>query len=356
MNVLLIGTLDGVSGGVAQYIQNIVNNAESGTVSFTLGSLISETDRQKYVNVNFEKFDMRYRIFDINKRLRELHHIVTRNSISVIHAHTQRAAFLATIYSMRSGLKVIYTPHGLRYTQLKGLNSQIHKHLDKFILNKIGIITVLSNSELNSVKKINNKVTVNKVNTRIEHCIINSNKKPEFNQIVMIGSCEERKQPLLFIEIAKKCKLENTKFIWIGHGDQFDQCSKYVQEFMPDKVYFIGQKENLETKEILSGSDLLLFTSKQEGFPLTILEAMMLKVAVVSNNFFGIEDIVKRDNTGLIFENSNVNEAVHLIEKVINDEQLKARLISNGYRYYEENHSSLNFFSNEFVTFYKNLI
>jgi glycosyltransferase EpsD len=356
MNVLLIGTLDGVSGGVAQYVQNIVNNIESGSANFTLGSLIADRDKEKYINVNFEKFDMRYRIFDINKRLKELHSIVTRNSISIIHAHTQRAALLATLYSIKSGLKVVYTPHGLRCTQLKGFNAQIHKYLDKFILNKIDIITVLSNSELRSVKKINAKVTVNKVNTRIEHCEINTNKKCEFNQVVMVGSCEERKQPLLFIEIAKRCTIKNIKFIWIGKGDQFDECNRYAIEFLSDKLSFIGQKENLETKQLLSNSDLLLFTSKQEGFPITILEAMMLKVPIISNDFFGVEDIIKNRDTGLIFENSDIDQAVHLIEKVLKDQQLKDMLISNAYYYYEENHSSLKIFSNEFVTFYKNLI
>jgi len=356
MNVLLIGTLDGVSGGVAQYVQNIVNNAEFSRVNFTLGSLIADKDKEKYINVNFEKFDMRYRIFDINNRLKDLHKIVTRNSISVIHAHTQRAALLARLYCIKSGVKVVYTPHGLRYTQLKGLNAHMHKYLDKFILNKIDIITVLSNSEFKCVKKLNPKVTVNKINTRIEHCEINLNKKRVFNQVVMVGSCEERKQPLLFIEIAKRCKLENIKFIWIGNGYQFDECNEYVLEFLPDKVFFIGQKENLETKKILSNSDLLLFTSKQEGFPITILEAMMLKVPVVSNNFFGVEDIIKNKETGLIFNDSDINQAVHLIERVLKDQQLKDILISNGYRHYEENHSSLKLFSNEFVAFYKKLI
>lgn len=208
MNILLIGTLDGVSGGVAQYVQNIVNNTESINVNFTLGSLIGEKDKEKYCKVNFEQFDMRYRIFEISRRLKELHDIVVRNSISIIHAHTQRAGLIATLYSIKYGIKVVYTPHGLRYTQLKGLNAIIHKYFDMFILSNIDLITVLSNSELNSVKKINNKVAVNKVNTRIEHCEITSTKTQNFNQIVMVGSCEERKQPLLFIEIAKNVNLK----------------------------------------------------------------------------------------------------------------------------------------------------
>lgn len=356
MNVLLIGTLDGVSGGVAQYIQNIVNNAESNSINFTIASLIYEKHKEKYINVIFEKFDVRYQFFDINERLIELHNIITRNSISVIHAHTQRAALLAVLYNIKFGVKVIYTPHGLRHKQLRGFNALLHKSLEKFILNKIDIITVLSNSELNSVKKLNNNVNVIKVNTRIDHFEIKSSDKYDFKQIVMIGSCEDRKQPLLFIEIAKKIQIENVKFIWIGKGDLFEDCNKYVKQFMPNKVGFIGQRENSDTKEILRNSDVLLFTSKQEGFPITILEAMMLKVPVVSNNFFGVEDIIKNNDTGLIFNNSNVNQAVYLIEKIFKNQQFKDSMISNGYKYYEKNHSSLKFFSNEFVTFYKSLI
>lgn len=356
MRILFIGTVDGVSGGVAQYMQNIINNILSNEIDFFLGSLISDTNKQKYRNVTFLNFDMRYSISRIKTRIDHLHDIVQKNSINLIHAHTQRAGLLAAIYNKMYGMKVIYTPHGLRHTQLKGLKSVVHKYIDKFILNNVNIVTVLSNSEFALVKKINTKVIIKKINTRIDDNLTSYEKiQKDFKQITMIGSCDDRKQPFLFLEIAKEFRNENIKFIWVGDGILLDECKKYIQQNKLNNIDFVGQKTNDDAKEILSQSDILLFTSKQEGFPITLLEATMLKIPIVSNNFFGIDDIIIKDKTGLVFKNSNINEAKDLINKILFNEAIKTNLIENARIYFEQNHMSLELFSKEFLNLYKSV-
>lgn len=357
MNILLIGTVDGISGGVAQYIQNIINNSVSDEQrNFYLGSLISHADKSKYINTTFLDFDMRYSLVQINTRIKQLDDIVKANSITLIHAHTQRAALIATIYSKKHGIKVIYTPHGLRHTQQQGLSGLLHKYIDQFILNNINMITVLSNGEFYAAKKINTNVKIKKINTRIDDNSISYHKaQNNFKQIIMLGSCDDRKQPFLFIEIAKWYRNENIKFIWIGDGVLFDECTEYIDHNELHNVEFVGQKTNNEAKEILSQTDILLFTSKQEGFPITLLEAMMLNIPIVSNDFFGVNDVITENETGLVFKNSNVNQAKDLINKIFENDDIRMELIIKARNYFNKNHSSLELFSNDFINLYRSV-
>jgi len=50
MKVLFLGTLDGISGGVAHYMQNIINhdNSENDKLQYVVGCLISESDKELY--------------------------------------------------------------------------------------------------------------------------------------------------------------------------------------------------------------------------------------------------------------------------------------------------------------------
>jgi len=344
MKVLFLGTLDGVSGGVAQYIQNIINHdsGRNDKLRYIVGCLISKNDKELYKkDTKFINFDIRY---------------IVSNSIDLIHAHTQRAALIAALYRKIYGIKVVYTPHGLRHSQLKGFKSFIHEMIEKFILNNIDVITTLSDSELNLVKQVDDKVYAKKINTRINTTEFEKSRLDNKKVIVMIGSCDDRKQPYLFINIAKQYIQKDIKFIWIGDGPLYNKVKAFIKQEDLINIEFLGQKNNLETKKLIKNSDILLFTSKQEGFPLTILEAMMLKVPIISNDFFGIEDVIIGKETGLIFHNSNMDEAKSLIDILLNDKEVNDRLVLNAYNFFSENHSSIDKFSNEFVNLYESVI
>jgi glycosyltransferase involved in cell wall biosynthesis len=359
MKVLFLGTLDGISGGVAHYMQNIINhdNSENDKLQYVVGCLISESDKELYKkDTKFINFDMRYGIYKVQKKLNEIHKIVVSNSIDLIHVHTQRAGLIAAIYKKVYGIKVVYTPHGLRHSQLKGLGSFIHKMIEKFILNNIDVITTLSDSELDLVKQVNDKVYVKKINTRINTIEFEKNRLDNKKVIAMIGSCDDRKQPYLFINIAKRYIKKDIKFIWIGNGPLYDEVKDFIKQENLINIKFLGQKNDLEAKELIKNSDILLFTSKQEGIPLTILEAMMLKVPIISNNFFGIEDVITDKKNGLIFKNSNIDEAKSFIDLLLRNNEINNRLVLNAYRSYNEKHSNIDKFSNEFVGLYEEIM
>ena len=75
---------------------------------------------------------------------------------------------------------------------------------------------------------------------------------------------------------------------------------------LADRVDMVGEVDNVA--ERLAAADLVLLTSKSEGFPLSILEAMRAGLAVVASDVGGVAELVT-DSTGWLVPAGDVNAA-----------------------------------------------
>lgn len=87
----------------------------------------------------------------------------------------------------------------------------------------------------------------------------------------------------------------------------------------------------------LSSYDLFIQSSRNEGFGLTIVEAMAAKVPVLVSNIPGPMEVIDGGRLGLSFENENVSDCAEKIKQFIlngrNNEQIEA-----AYEYVKNNY------------------
>ncbi len=116
------------------------------------------------------------------------------------------------------------------------------------------------------------------------------------NKIVFLGRFSEQKNPLFALEIINKLKETNLNFSFdmYGDGPLKEPMEKYIKEHNLENVVTIYPMTS-KVKEVLRGSDLLLLTSRYEGFVLVKGEANALSVPCIST-YFG-------DSTIEMFEN-----------------------------------------------------
>ena len=105
-----------------------------------------------------------------------------------------------------------------------------------------------------------------------------------------------------------------------------------------------GEKKN----KILEKSDVLIFPTKNECFPLVILEAMQFGLAIVSTNNGAIPDMLDYGDAGLIVDSGDVDGLTESIEKLISDENLRMTISQNAYRKFKKGYT--------LKTFEKNLL
>jgi teichuronic acid biosynthesis glycosyltransferase TuaC len=80
----------------------------------------------------------------------------------------------------------------------------------------------------------------------------------------------------------------------------------------------------------LSYSDLLLVTSKQEGSPNIVKEAMACNIPIISSNCGDVNERIKDTNYSYLLKNFDVNKFVNKIEYLIKIKNSKLMIRSNG--------------------------
>ncbi len=144
---------------------------------------------------------------------------------------------------------------------------------------------------VNKLKLINNPIS-------IDSCIMKSKLPFEKNDtidrirklgskiLVSIGRFDDIKSQHLSIEAINILRNENIFIVFIGDGIKLEANKLLVQKLnLQDKVLFLGTIVN--PFPILSLSDGLILTSKSEGYPNVVLEALCLEKKIICTPSIG---------------------------------------------------------------------
>jgi glycosyltransferase involved in cell wall biosynthesis len=190
----------------------------------------------------------------------------------------------------------------------------IHKFLMKKVFDKIVLV---SKQDLEKFKKdFGNKIVV------IENSINYENfaKKENFDfskeiiNVALVGNVKYRKGydrlPILFEYLSR----ENKNYIFniaggIEDVDLKNKVLKEVEKFKNIKVVFYGKVSNIN--KFLLENDIFLSLSRVEGLPISVLEAMAVKLPIILSNieahFLIVSDEIKKyilfDNMDQCYEN-----------------------------------------------------
>lgn len=93
-------------------------------------------------------------------------------------------------------------------------------------------------------------------------------------------------------------------------------------------VHFIGWRDNLISDFVQC--DAVLLPSHTEGFPRTIIEAMLHKIPVCATPVGGIPEAIKHRETGMIFEVDNVRQLVNNLVELITNKELRLSITENA--------------------------
>lgn len=143
--------------------------------------------------------------------------------------------------------------------------------------------------------------------------------------IIFVGRLEWRQKGLDYFikivnEVFKENICDNWKIIIAGDGPDSKRLKKYIlHKKLNDKIIFLGKVSNI--KDYYKKSDILLNTSRWEGFGLVITEAMECGVPVISFDTDGPNEIISNGIDGYLIEKYNINEFSNRIIELIKDEK-----------------------------------
>jgi len=143
-------------------------------------------------------------------------------------------------------------------------------------------------------------------------------------ECALIGRVTQIKRPDRFLDVVSEIKKRNISldFFIAGDGELLEACrERIIAEDLPVKV--LGWQSNIE--KVLSAADIVVLTSDNEGTPLSLIQAGMAELPVVSTNVGSVPDVVLDNATGLI-ASLDVQEIADALEKLFTDKALRERL------------------------------
>ena len=271
------------------------------------------------------------------RAIKQLKKIINEEKFDIIHCHTPMGSVvtrLAARSARKNGTRVIYTAHGFHF--FKGAPAHywmmfypIEKYLSKFtdtliLINKedyelakrkfkkckdiqyvpgVGIDEKKFDFEMSEDERTELRASLGLKKddfVMIFPAELNKNK----NQIMLINAMEE---------LVKKH--ENIHLLLPG-TDLYDG---YYQTITKDKnldknVHFLGYRKDIP--RLLKISDLAVSSSKREGLPVNILEAMCAGLPVVATDCRGQRDLIADGENGYLIQQNDSRQFVECVEKI----------------------------------------
>ena len=196
------------------------------------------------------------------------------------------------------------------------------------------IITVSNYSKLDIEKYYpNSKGKIEVIYNGFENKFMKIDNIEKKNQILYVGSINERKNFIGVIKSFELLKQKDLKLLIIGNflsNFEIDEDSKKIilDAKNNPNIIFKNNVKNYELIKIYNESKLFLFPSFYEGFGLPVLEAMACGTPVVCSNTTSLPEV---GSDAVIYCNpTDIEDIKNKIELVLGNKQLQNKLIQKG--------------------------
>ncbi len=332
-------------GGPAVQVSGLIRSLNSAEFEHRLYTGYCAEDEADYLDtvatdvraVYIQGFGRRV---NLNRDLRafiSLIYEIRKYSPHVIHTHTAKAGFLgriASIISLQPSIRV-HTFHGHLLNGYFGpfkrsLIIMAERFLALFTDHLLAVGVKVREDLLDAGIGSNGKFGLMPPGLAIANLPDREKSQielqlPAFSlQCAFIGRITQVKRPDRFLDVVSEIKKRGVQlhFFIAGDGELMSMCRNRIEkENLP--VTVLGWQGNIE--RVLSSADMLVLTSDNEGTPLSLIQAGMAGLPVVTTNVGSAPEVVLNGVTGIV-SGLEVQEIADALEKLVNDEALRIRL------------------------------
>ena len=154
---------------------------------------------------------------------------------------------------------------------------------------------------------------------------------PESKLVVAVGRLSDEKGFDILIDSVTQLinAGQNVELAIAGEGAFRDALQSQIEASgHADRIRLLGFAK--DPRAVYRAADCYALSSYREGLPNVVLEAMTMRVPVISTRIAGMPDLVEDGVNGLMIEPGSVDELAAAIQKIVNDAPLSQRLAQAG--------------------------
>jgi glycosyltransferase involved in cell wall biosynthesis len=267
--------------------------------------------------------------------------------VAIWHAHDYKTNLLGLLVRRYvPGLKLVTTLHGW---VLKTWKTPLYYTLDKITLRHYDAVIAVSPdlrdaAEKWGVREERLHLIYNAIDTGI-YCrtLTRDSAKSQLDmsaETVVVGGLGRlsyEKGFDLLIQAADNLVKRGRKLeLWIaGEGSERAALERQVADLVEPAVRVVLCGFLKDPRTFLQGLDMFVLSSRREGLPNVILEAMALQVPIVSARVAGVDALIENQVHGLLVEAGSVAQLEEAVETLL-DRQRCEELVVNSRRRVEQ--------------------
>lgn len=253
---------------------------------------------------------------------KELVKLIERENIDYIHCNTPTGGILGRLAGKKCKVKkVIYQAHGFHfYKGAPKKNWLIYYPVEKWLAHLTDAIITINKEDYELAEnkfKLRNggKVYyVSGVGIDPSQYIAEGNSRAEKRSelglndgdiaLISMGDLIERKNYDTSIRAIAEAKNKKLQYYICGKGPEEENLKTLAENLgVSDQVHFLGFRSDI--KALLSAADVFLFTTKQEGLPRSMMEAMASGLPCIASRIRGNTDLLEGTEGGFLCETTD---------------------------------------------------
>lgn len=338
------------NGKVGSFSKNSIGTAKELGLDFYLAMNYSNASKEdikeeeKKYGIKMKHIDFIRNPFDFRniRAYKQLLSLMKQEKFDIVHCNTPIGGILGRICAKKAKVpKVIYTAHGFHF--YKGaplINNLIYKNVERMLAKQTDLLITMNQEDYEAAQKFklrkNGKVMlVHGVGMDSKNYEIENFNVPEYRKqigvkeddivIISAGDLIKRKNYEIAIKAINECKKENIKYLICGTGPEESNLKSLAKELgINEQIQFLGYRNDI--KELMNCSDIFLFTTKQEGMPRSMMEAMSAGLPCVASKIRGNVDLLEDKKGGFLNSVNKSEEFANSLLILANDKSKREKM------------------------------
>jgi len=271
-----------------------------------------------------------------------------KEKFHIVHTHTAKAGFVGRVAATLAGVPVIvHTSHGLPFYEGQGfLQFNLYKVLEKVASKCCHAVFSQNHEDMEIMKKYRiasadrihyegNGVNVRELD-RVARLTdpVELRERLGLHGRLVIGyyaRLESVKGHLFFLKGFKAAadRFEGAVCLMAGEGPMEEPIRDAINKLgLNGQVRLLGFREDIPS--LLTITDILVLTSKKEGIPRVVMEAMALGVPVIATNVLGNRELIRDRETGLLVPYGDEKALGEALTELMGNPEMRHRYGSAG--------------------------
>jgi len=335
------------SGGLFGAERVVLNLAakSDGVVSF-VGALnnrhnshLEIIDEAKGMGLHTVVFDSRGQ-FDL-ACVSAVKKFIIDQKIDIVHTHNYKSdiiGFLATRFTTVQWMATNHLWHG---TDPK---MRFYEHIDAFVLKfarkVIGVSAAIKEDMVRRQLKedhlgvIDNGICIEKFEGNAQAAELRSSWGIAHKDcaVLIAGRLAVEKGHEIFLNAAAEVvkSVPDVKFVIVGDGPLRDKLEQQTVDLgLSSHVIFTGIRKDMPA--VYSACNIMVNASYAEGLPMTILEAMSSRLAIIATDVGAVGEVIKAEENGILLKPGDAHQLALAVIRLARDPQERQRMAGKAY-------------------------